>query len=92
MEKVMNDLTLIELMNEYDALKQKLANVESAIKLHQKNKIREQLRTALAILEKIAEDNDFGCDDNYFSDDLDNYIDLTTIINCLGSFIEEVVK
>lgn len=88
----MNDLSLVELMNEYDALKQKLANVESAIKLHQKTKVKEQLRTALAILEKVDSDNIFSCDDDYFSDDLNNYINLTTIVNCLGSFIEEVVK
>lgn len=88
----MNDLSLIELMNEYDALKQKLANVESAIKSHQRHNVKEQLRTAFAILEKIDNDNIFGCDEDYFSDDLGNYINLTTIVNCLGSFIEEVVK
>lgn len=88
----MNDLSLIELMNEYDALKQKLANVESAIKSHQRRNVKEQLRTALAILEKVNSDNIFGCDDDYFSDDLNEYINLTTIVNCLGSFIEEVVK
>lgn len=87
-----NDLTLIELMNEYDALKQKLANVESAIKSHQRRNVKEQLQTALAILEKIDSDKVFGCDEDYFSDDLNEYINLTTIVNCLGSFIEEVVK
>lgn len=88
----MNDVSLTELMNEYSALKQRLANVESAIKLHQKNKVKEQLRTALAILEKINSDNVFDSNDEYFSDDLNEYINLETIINCLGSFIEEVVK
>ena len=88
----MNDLTLIELMNEYDTLKQKLANVESAIKSHQRSKVKEQLQTALAILEKIDSDKVFDCYEDYFSDDLNEYINLTTIVNCLGSFIEEVVK
>jgi len=86
-----NEETLLDLMNEYNALKQKLANVESAIKSHQKQGAKEQLRTAFAILEKINNDNIFG-DDDYYSDDLNEYINLTTIVNCLGSFIEEVVK
>lgn len=88
----MNDLSLIELMNEYDTLKQRLADVESTIKSHKKHSAKEQLQTALAILEKIDSDNIFGYDDDYFSDDLNEYVNLTTIINCLGSFIEEVVK
>ena len=88
----MNDLSLIELMNEYDTLKQKLADVESAIKSHKKRDAKEQLQTAFAILEKIADDKIFGYEDDYYSDDLDTYINLTTIVNCLGSFIEEVVK
>lgn len=88
----MNDLTLIELMDEYGTLKQRLADVESAIKSHQRRNVKEQLRTALAILEKVDSDNIFSCDDDYFSDDLNEYINLTTIVNCLGSFIEEVVK
>lgn len=88
----MNDLSLVELMNEYSAVKQRLADIENAIKSHQKNKVKEQLRTALAILEKVDSDNIFSCDDDYLSDDLNNYINLTTIVNCLNSFIEEVVK
>lgn len=87
----MNDLSLTELLNEYDTVKQRLADIESAIKSHQKNKVKEQLRTALAILEKVDSDNIFDCNDEYFSDDLNEYINLTTIVNCLGSFIEEVV-
>ena len=88
----MNDLSLIELMNEYDTLKQRLADVETAIKSHKKHSAKEQLQTALDILQKIDSDNIFSYDDEYFSDDLDEYINLTTIINCLGSFIDEVVK
>ena len=86
-----NELSLLDLMNEYDVLKRRLADVESAIKAHQKHNAKEQLQTAFAILEKINNDNIFG-DDDYFSDDLNEYINLTTLINCLGSFIEEVVK
>lgn len=88
----MNDLSLIELMNEYDTLKQRLSDVESAIKSHKKHSAKEQLQTAFAILEKIDNDNIFDCDDDYFSDDLGEYINLTTIVSCLDSFIEEVVK
>lgn len=86
-----NEVSLIDLMNEYDILKQKLANVESAIKSYKKHNAKEQLQAAFSILEKINNDNIFG-DDDYYSDDLNEYINLTTIVNCLGSFIEEVVK
>ena len=63
-----NEETLLDLMNEYNALKQKLANVESAIKSHQKQGAKEQLRTAFAILEKINNDNIFGDDDYYYEE------------------------
>ena len=79
-------------MNEYDTLKKRLTDVESAIKSHKKRNTKEQLQIAFAILEKIDNDHVFDYDDDYYSDDLNEYINLTTIVNCLGSFIEEVVK